>query len=219
VQQYGNRNDIVFINLHDDEFTSVDAARILLETEGGMLIEVENDLQRIINFQLGRYKYSVDPNRIFSPKGIVKSLSEFGRNSEKATQEVAKFGQRILQLIPKNTRCIIALHNNTPDLFSAGTYTIGSKRAKEAKKVFINPVQDADDFFLTTDNILYEKLANHGYNTILQDNINCNDDGSLSVWCGRRNIRYVNCETEHGKTDQYYEMIRTLMDLLSKENL
>ena len=32
VQQYGSRTDIVFINLHDDEFTSVEATKKILAT-------------------------------------------------------------------------------------------------------------------------------------------------------------------------------------------
>ena len=214
VQQYGNRNDIVFINLHDDESTSVEAAKRFLGYEGGVLIEVENDQQRIIRFRLGRHIYSVDPNRIFSRIGIEKSLSKRGRNSTRAIEEVEKLGQRILQLIPEDPLCVIALHNNTPELFSASSYSPGNKRAKEAGKVYINPKQDADDFFLTTDAYLYEELAENGFNTILQDNKNCTDDGSLSVYCGKKNIRYVNCETEHGKTEQYYEMIKTLIAVL-----
>jgi hypothetical protein len=218
IQQYGNRNDIVFINLHDDESTSVYAAQNILETEGGMLIEVENDQQRLIRFMLGKYKFAVDPNRIFSRAGINKSLTEQGRNSLRAAAEVEKLGQRILQLIPEDVSCVIALHNNTPDFFSATDYYPGNKYTKEASKVYLNPKEDADDFFLTTDNTLYEKLANKGFNTILQNNKNCTEDGSLSVYCGKRNIRYVNCETEHGKTEQYFEMIKTLLSELSVKN-
>jgi hypothetical protein len=179
---------------------------------------VENELERIISFRYGGYKYSFDPNRIFSREGIAKSLSEFGKNSSKAIEEVEKFGQRILQLIPEESLCVISLHNNTPELFSALNYAPGNKRAKEAKKVYINPTHDPDDFFLTTDSHLYEKLANKGFNSILQDNKNCTDDGSLSVYCGKRNIRYVNCETEHGKTDLYFEMLKTLFNALPKAN-
>ncbi len=211
IQQYGTRTDIVFINLHDDEYTSVDATKRILETEGGLLIEVENGLKRNIQFLLGGKYYRFDPNRIFSKEGIEKSLAELGRSSAKAISEVEKFGKRILQLLPENAVCIIALHNNSPELFSALNYTAGNKRSKESKKVYINPKEDADDFFLTTDAELYEKLADSGYNTILQDNKRCTEDGSLSVYCGKKNIRYVNCETEHGKMEQYYEMIKTLM--------
>lgn len=214
IQQYGERADLVFINLHDDEITSVNAARRILEEYGGMLIEVENNLQRNIQFRVGQYSYKVDPNRIFSREGVKKSLAQLGRISLKAIDEAVKLGERILQLIPEQTTCVIALHNNTPDLFSALEYTPGNKRAVESEKVQINPEQDADDFFLTTDGPLYEKLAARGFNTILQDNKNCTQDGSLSVYCGKNNIRYVNCETEHGKAEQYYEMMKTLLSSL-----
>ena len=211
IQQYGEKTNIVFINLHDDEITSVDAAKRVLEEHGGLLIEVENKAQRNIRFKLDRYFYKVDPNRIFSPEGIKKSLEQLGRTSGKAVDEVEKLGQRIIRLIPEKAKCVIALHNNTPDFFSVTEYAPGNKRSVDCKKVYINAEQDADDFFLTTDNSLYEKLADKGYNTILQDNKYCTEDGSLSVYCGKKNIRYVNCETEHGKAEQYYEMMRALI--------
>jgi len=211
IKQYGERADIVFINLHDDETTSVDAAKRVLEEYGGLLIKVENNAQRNIRFKMGRYFFTIDPNTIFSEEGIKKSLEQLGRTSVKAVDEVEKLGQRIIQLIPEETSCIISLHNNTPDFFSVTEYAAGNKRSVDSKKVYINTDQDADDFFLTTDNNLYEKLADKGFNTILQDNKNCKDDGSLSVYCGRKNIRYVNCETEHGKNEQYYEMLKAIM--------
>jgi len=211
ITQYGEKTDVVFINLHDDEITSVDAAKRVLEEYGGLLIEVENNAQRNIRFKLGSYFFKVDPNTIFSEEGIKKSLEQLGRTSVKAVDEVEKLGQRIIQLIPEETSCIISLHNNTPEFFSVTEYAAGNKRSVDSKKVYINIEQDADDFFLTTDNNLYEKLADKGFNTILQNNKNSTEDGSLSVYCGRKNIRYVNCETEHGKTGQYYEMMKALM--------
>lgn len=214
IQQYGGRTDLVFINLHDDELTSVDAAKRILEADGGMLIEVENNSQRNIRFKLGRQFYTVDPNRMFSREGIKKSLDQLGMTSSKAIAEVEKLGQRIVQLIPEETKCVIALHNNTSDRFSVIEYAPGNKRAVDSKKVYINTEQDADDFFLTTDKHLYEKLSDSGFNTILQDNKHCRDDGSLSVYCGKKNIRYVNCETEHGKTQQYYDMMKALVAAL-----
>jgi len=206
IRQYGERTDVVFINLHDDEVTSVEAAKRVLEEQGGLLIEIENNAQRNIRFRLDRYFYKVDPNRIFS---------EDGRTSDKAIDEIEKLGQRIIQLIPEETKCVIALHNNTPDLFSVTEYAPGNKRSVDSKKVYINARQDTDDFFLTTDTNLYEKLADKGFNTILQDNKHCTEDGSLSVYCGKKNIRYINCETEHGKTEQYYEMMKALCSSLS----
>ena len=214
IQQYGERRDMVFINLHDDELTSVDAAKRILHEQGGTLIEIENNSQRNIGFKLGRRLYKVDPNRMFSKEGIKKSLDQLGVTSPKAIDEVEKLGQRVIQLLPEEATCVIALHNNSSDLFSVLEYAPGNKRAADSKKVYINNEQDADDFFLTTDNHLYEKLADSGFNTILQDNKHCTDDGSLSVYCGKKNIRYVNCETEHGKTEQYFEMIKALLAAL-----
>lgn len=214
IQQYGGRDDMVFINLHDDELTSVDAAKRILEEHGGMLVEIENNSERNIRFKLGRQVYKVDPNRMFSKEGIKRSLKQLGISSPKAIDEVEKLGQRIIQLIPAEAKCVIALHNNTANLFSVIEYAPGNRRAVDSKKVYINAAQDADDFFLTTDSDLYEKLADSGFNTILQDNKRCTDDGSLSVYCGRKNIRYVNCETEHGKTDQYFEMMKALVAAL-----
>ena len=214
IQQYGDKADIVFINLHDDEITSVDAAKRVLEEYGGLLIEVENNAQRNIRFKLDRHFYKVDPNRIFSEEGIRKSLEQLGRTSDKAIDEVEKLGQRLIQLIPEEAKCIIALHNNTPDLFSVVEYAPGNARSSDCKKVYISAEQDTDDFFLTTDNDLYEELAGKGFNTILQDNKNCTEDGSLSVYCGKKSIRYVNCETEHGKVEQYYKMVKVLVAAL-----
>jgi len=214
IQQYGERTGIVFINLHDDELTSVDAARRFLETHGGVLIEIENNAQRNIRFRIGQSFYKVDPNRMFSKDGIKKSLEQLGKTSVRAVDEVEKLGQRIIELIPAETKCIIALHNNTPGQFSVTEYAPGNKRSIDSKRVYINAEEDTDDFFLTTDNRLYEKLAGKGFNTILQDNKNCTEDGSLSVYCGMKNIRYVNCETEHGKSGQYHEMIKTLLAAL-----
>jgi hypothetical protein len=138
-------------------------------------------------------------------------LEQYGRTSNHAINGVEKLGQRIIQLIPGQVTCVIALHNNTEDYFSAIEYTPGGVRAADARKVFINNEQDADDFFLTTDHSLYEKLADEGFNTILQDNSRCKEDGSLSVYCGKKVIRYVNCETEHGKSEQYYQMMKVLV--------
>ena len=133
IQQYGEKTDIVFINLHDDEITSVAAAKRVLEEYGGLLIEVENNSQRNIRFKLQSDVYTIDPNRIFSPEGIKKSLKQLGRTSGKAIDEVEKLGQRIIQLIPEETKCIIALHNNTPDLFSVTEYAPGNKRSVDSK--------------------------------------------------------------------------------------
>ncbi len=218
VIQYGDRKDIVYINLHDDEFTSVNAAKVLLEQEGGLMIKIENNKKRNIRFRLkGRY-YTFDPNRMFSSTGASQSLAQFRSTGKEAIAEVTKFGERILQLIPENPSCIIALHNNTKGRFGINSYLPGAERETDARLVYENPDHSPDDIFLTTDSLLYHNLASEKFNTIWQDNEKVRRDGSLSVYCGERNIRYVNCETEHGKTDQYLTMLMALTQYVESIN-
>jgi hypothetical protein len=205
--QYGNAKDKVYVNLHDDEITAVNGAKKLLEKKGGFLIRIENYKTRNIRFKLDGKYYTVDPNRIFSREGIARSLIIFGNTSPKAIDEIEKFANRILQLIPGNVSWVIALHNNTNGKYSINSYLPGGEKERDARKLNVNPDLDADDFFFTTDSLLFSQLALEKYNTILQDNENAKKDGSLSVYCGERNIHYINCETEHGRQPEYDEMI------------
>jgi hypothetical protein len=217
VQQYGDVKDLVFINMHDDEFTSVEATRQLLESRGGFLIQIENSQKRNIKFRMRGVTYQFDPNRIFSREGIKSSLEFFHRRkvNERVISEVENFGQWLLRLIPENPKCVIALHNNTNENFTIKDYLPGQSREDAAENVYVEPGQDGDDLFLTTEAFIYSAIKEAGYNIILQANSTAKDDGSLSIYCGRNNIRYVNLETEHGKLQQYREMMTTLLDILN----
>jgi len=216
--QYGNDRDMVYINLHDSEPTSYEAARKLLQFAGGTLIKIENKQRRNIRFQLNKTTYSFDPNRIFSRVGIEQTLRESGKTSKAAIAEVEKFSNWLLQLIPETTSCIVSLHNNTDGDYSVKTYLPGGKRRLDAKAVYEDSLQDIDDIILTTDSLLFNKMANCCYNAILQDNVNVKKDGSLSVYFGERNRRYINIETEHGKIDKHLEMLEKLLFILSDHN-
>jgi len=215
VMQYGEVKNIVCINLHDNENTSVNAAQQVLETRGGTLIKIENYHQRVIKFRFHNQYYSFDPNRIFSKEGIEQSLKENRRSSPEAIEEVYKFAERILQIFPEEINCVIALHNNTEGAYSIKSYQTGSEREKDAKAIHTAEEQDIDDIALTTDEYLFQQMASNGYNSIWQDNINVKKDGSLSVYCGEKNQRYINIETQHGRMLQYKEMLEKLLDILN----
>lgn len=216
--QYGPVNNIFCFNMHDNEFTSVNAARSVLELRGGTLLKIENNAQRVIRFQLRGVQYAFDPNRIFSRTGIEQTLKENGKTSQQAITEVEKFGQRLLQLIPDSVSCIIALHNNTEGAYSIKSYLAGGDRLKDAKEAIESIGQDADDIAFTTDRDIFESMVKAGYNSILQDNEKVKQDGSLSVYYGTRGRRYVNIETQHGRTGQYQQMLEKLLDFLSQVN-
>lgn len=215
--QYGEEKEPFFVSLHDDEVTAVDGAKRMLESGGGVMVKIDNKKQRNIRFKMKGKYYTCDPNRIFSRVGIIQTLSMFGRVNPTAVDEVDKLANRILQLLPDTTNCIVSLHNNSNGRYSVTSYLPGNEREKDAKAVHTVRSQDPDDIFLTTDSLLYRQLVKENYNTILQDNINVKKDGSLSVYCGEKAIPYLNCETEHGKLKQYSEMITVAMSHILKQ--
>lgn len=217
VMQYGATKHIIAINLHDNEETSVKATKSLFEEKGGIIIKIENNHQRVIKFRLKGVFYSFDPNRMFSRAGIEQTLRDNKKISKEAIDEVEKFAQQLLLLIPDSVSCIVALHNNTEQAFSVKSYLSGHERQFDAKAVYADSLQDVDDIILTTDSLLYQKMADAHYNSIWQDNINAKKDGSLSIFCGERNRRYINIETQHGKVNQYMEMLEKLLEILAEE--
>ena len=219
ISQYGKAKDVIYINVHDNETTSVEAARSILEINGGTLIKIENNKQRNIRFGFRNNYYSFDPNRIFSRQGIEQTLKMNGRINKSVVDETEKFAQRLLQLFPDSTTCIVALHNNTDGDFSINSYLHGNEKQFDAKAVFSHSFEDIDDIALTTDSLIYQKMADYRYNTIWQHNKKKKKDGSLSIYCGERNMRYINIETEHGKLSQHIKMLEKLLDILAEENI
>lgn len=217
VFQYGISTDKVFINLHDNESTSVIAAKTILEKTGGTLIKIENRKQRVIRFKVKGISYGIDPNRIYSTEGIGQTLNDNRKYSKTAAIETEKFAAQLLEIIGDTVSCVIALHNNYDGAFSVNSYLPGGERQVDARAVYADSLQDADDIVFTTDSLLYQKMANAGFNSIWQDNEKAKKDGSLSVYCGERNIRYINIETQHGKDEQYKIMLKKLLLILNEE--
>lgn len=217
ITYYGNSINNCCINLHDDESTAVQAAKTVLEQKGGLLIRIENNAQRMVSFPFRGVTYSFDPNRIFSRRGIELTLKSKGRVTAEVVDEVQKFANKILEQIPDSAKCVIALHNNTDGDYSVKTYQPGGSRQADAKRVYADSWQDVDDITLTTDEDLFTRMSGFGYNSILQDNIKVLKDGSLSVYYGEKNKRYINIETQHGKTTQYKEMLSKLLYVLDEE--
>jgi hypothetical protein len=214
IDQYGSSNGLVFINLHANENTSVAAAKKLLERKGGLLVKIENGNKRNISFRLNDSSYTFDPNRIFSRNGIRRTLAHFKTTSEEAVNSIDSFAARILSLFPPGPACIIALHNNTEGGLAIHSYAKGNVYQKDAKVISVNEKEDPDDFYLTTDSLLFSALSKTGYNSVWQDNAGADDDGSLSVYCGKKNIPYLNCETQHGRMKQHLRMLKKALTII-----
>ena len=216
ISRYGSRNDLVLINLHDDEYTSVEAARSVLQQEGGILVKINNNGERRIRFIYAGKKYMVDPNRIFSQKGIQQTLKRHSRYSKQAAEQVKKFAQRLLSLIPKEARYVIALHNNMDGApLSIHSYLPAGNLSVNARDACHHPRHDPDDFFLTTSQAVHQKICEAGYNSVWQHSQKAEQDGSLSIhFRNHRRISYVNCETEHGRTSVYRDMLKQLLAVI-----
>jgi hypothetical protein len=197
--------------LHDNEKTAVETAVQTISSYGGSFITIENEGRRNISFTLKGRKYSFDPNRIFTSEGRKQTLGSLGNYSQAAENELQDFARAILELVPAHA-VIIAIHNNTNHRFSITDYN--NERKTDALSIHINNEMDEDDFIITTDKKIYEKLVERNINAVLQDNERVKDDGSLSVYFGKEGRIYINIEAEHGHTREQTRMIYAVLEVL-----
>lgn len=206
--QYGNRKDIFFINLHSNETTSVEAAKNLLAKNGGTLLQIWNNTERLISFEKNGHHVLFDPNRIFTPTGLKKNLKTLtGHYTATEWATITAFRVFLLSYIPATTKMVIALHNNEDGGLSVLSYTQKGEFHRDAKSTHVNNSLDPDNFFLVTSQQLYNKLTAMNYNVVLQDNVHAEDDGSLSIYLGRKQQNYVNAEAQHGKLAEQQQML------------
>lgn len=233
----GSDEPVYFVNVHENEATSIEAVRRYDVNNAYRFIYLRHNGTRRIAFNIDGVVYSVDPNRIFSNNGIretiqfdslyhskVSARNKTGEppvytyhpmwNVNKAAKMTRRLAREILKSL-KNARCIISLHNNTPDNYSILSYLPGGSEAANTKDVYINPLTDSDDFIYTTSNFLFRQLKAIEVNVILQDNENCVDDGSMSVYCGRHGIPYANVEAEEGHLQEQVILIEKLMKVIA----
>lgn len=203
----------VYFNMHDNENTSVEAVVEIIKKYGGTLVELQNGGERLIKFSLKDNRFTFDPNRIFTVDGIKKTLKFSGDSSIESQTEVVKFAGKLESYL-KKVRLIIAVHNNTDENYSIKSYEKDGEFAADAKLVNINSEIDADDFFYVTEKTSFERLKEKNQNVALQNNAQVTDDGSLSVYCGRNKIAYINVEGEHGHLRQQTEMLEILRRLI-----
>jgi hypothetical protein len=212
---YKGPTSLFFVHLHDNERTAEKAAITLLEQYGGQLLNIENNELRNISFQLNNQLFTIDPNRMFSDSGIMATLTLLSSPDTGALRAVRGFAQFILSHLP-DSALIVAVHNNTDERFSILSYdTLPLKN--EALAVTINSNHDIDDFILTTDSLLYNFYRDEKINAILQREDLFTDDGSLSIFLGKKKRPYINVEAEHGHTLQQILFIERLYNFLGLE--
>jgi hypothetical protein len=206
-----------FINLHQNENTSIIAVKGFLYFFGGQLTFIEHGNTRLVSFQLkmGGEVYVFDPNRIFTPAGIIQTLQQNGPYSPAAAEAVAAFAAFLLQTYQfHQQKIVVAVHNNSPN-YSAELYLPGGPLHKDAAEVYIKPGSNPRNFFFVTEKSSFNYLKNQQLNVVLQSNSSVTDDGSLSVYAAREGKPYINCETAAEGGAEGDQIIAQL-DLLTK---
>lgn len=201
-------SNLLFFNMHDDENTAVEAGLRVIELRGGRLLELQHSGNRLVSFEIASTTYKFDPNRIFTPLGIKKTLDRYSQAAPSAVQAVQSFSNSLIEDSRLGeTELIVTLHNNGEGEYSAESYLPEGEYAIDAEAVHIQAGLDPDDFFFVTQDRLFQLFKSAGYNVVLQNNATVTDDGSLSVWAGRERIPYINVEAQHGHLAEQVEMV------------
>lgn len=204
-----------FLNLHDDENTSVSAGKKILRQSGGRLIELEHGGARLISFQLAGQTYRFDPNRIFSASGVTATLTRTKNISSEAQLTVEEFASRFIETFQLDHEpVIIALHNTGGGGLSINSYLATGDKPTTASAVHVSTNRFAGDFFYVTDRRFFDYLEARDFNVTLQDDANVPDDGSASVYFARKGIPYLNIEADKGHLDEQIKMVRVAREMV-----
>src|SRR6185436_2970319 len=130
-----------------------------------------------------------------------------------AIGSVKAFAAFVLQKIPKSVVTLVAVHNNQNGSYSINSYKPGG-HSKDVLKWYKNPKRDPDNFFIVNNNEMFKRIKKREFNAVLQNSLNATDDGSLSVYYGKKNLVYVNIETEKGNLDEQVAMLNAVFNIL-----
>lgn len=214
-----------YVNLHENEQTSVAAARALLQHQPGTLIELRAGGGRLVTFRAGWRPFAFDPNRIFTDAGLRATLRRHGSDTPLARAAVQALRKAVLALLadlpPASGASpaahaadhpVVALHNNGAGRYSVQAYAVGGAHAADAQAVAINPAWSPQDFLLVTTRGLFDGLDAHGFNVVLQSEQPV-DDGSLAVWFQSQGRAYVNVEALYGHVQEQQRMLAAVAEL------
>lgn len=201
--------------MHSNENTCIESFLALPDSCPFVLYEIQQDGKRLLKYDDNSRSYYFDPNRMFSKKGIINTLN---KNNKSYPAGIAKkikyFTDTLLHfLTPQNpSNYIIAIHNNTDGDFSVKSYL----NSPDAVQVYVSKSEDPDDFFIVTKIVDFYFFRSRFQNVVLQSKL-AKDDGSLSIYCQKKNIPYINIEAEDGHLKKQTEMLLLCQNYLVKK--
>lgn len=190
----------VFVHVHANETTALEAARRIARSNGGKVVTLIHVKERDVHFHLNGRAYTFDPNRIYTRLGIQKTLKMHGCYDAKAAHVVANFAKKVLATIPSGK--VVAVHNNKG--YSLRAYLPHHLLAADCQKIYLKGRSNYRNFFLVTQRHDFYRFKTLGFNVVHQARHVC-DDGSLSVALAQRH--YVNVEAAFGELHQQMNMI------------
>lgn len=207
-------SDLQFVNVHDNENTSAEAAKAFILSKGGRLVELEHGRGRTVVIRRSGVLHRFDPNRMFSEAGLRQSLDYFHNLSDENLVLAARFAADVEAFIEiEPGKPIVAVHNNTDGKLTIHDFKPGEWYGDDTREVFINPAEDPDDFFFTNSPVLFKALKAMRYNVALMVE-NPPDRGTLANLVNARKGVYVLVEAEHDHLRQQIAMLEDLGRLL-----
>lgn len=227
VKYSANANAVAtLLALHDDENTAIEAFNNLPKDIIFNLFELNQSGERKLTYQLIGKNYKFDPNRIFSDEGINSELEKsYGEYvPEELNKGIQDFSIEMLKAftVKNPSRYIISIHNNKNGYGGIkGTASIlHYSKGKNANDVYISNgklADDLDDYFVVTQQSDFNTLKNLNKNVALEIE-NPKDDGSLSIYCRKNNIPYINIEAEISHMHQQIAMMKIVYRLVKAKN-
>ena len=204
IERIANGSGKTFVHVHQNEVTAKQAALRVIKANGGSLLTLHHEGGgRNIVFHVRSVRYEFDPNRIYTERGISKTLNMYSQDTPQAHAAVRRLAERIKAWLPEGK--IIAVHNNSR--YSWRDYCPGHPLASNLRLMSRPHADSMTNFYLVTQEQDYRRLKHLPVNSILQVRHPV-DDGSLSVYLASR--RYVNVEAGF---DQLAEQIKLLQEV------
>lgn len=229
--------NVVYAHVHENEEASLEAGMEVLKKYGGKLFTLSHSIDttnRNVTFEYNKTTYQFDPNRIYTTNDTIlqkniKIISGEGKVDSKVKKDVRNLAN-IIWSETKGAKLIVALHNkkNTPATFKTlwffinnfepesyniTSYVKKSEFASDSNKscdeIYINPRLNNSEFFIVTEKRDFDLFLKKKYSVVLQ-NAEPIDDGSMSVFAVKNKRRYINSEAKMGKIIEQTEMLELL---------
>ena len=204
-------NGIVFITLHDNEYTAQQAIRIILRDSAGTALLLRNNNARNLKTQYKGKYIEIDPNRIFNTRLLDTSISNRAFVLDSIKNELAL---TILNQL-KDAKLIVSLHNNTPKGLSIHTYKPHLTTRDTTFSKHINPYWEPDDFIITTDSAQFNYFKSLNMNAIYEHGKNITMDGSLSEYMQKAQRPFLSIECRYGHLQRQIEIIKAIYNYYS----